>query len=239
MASKRYTDQDIINAVNKAHSYREVCRILGVCDHGGSSNTIKNAIIRLNLDISHFTGKSWAKGQTAKTNLNIRKKDLSEVLIENSKWDSYKIKNRLIEDGYKEYKCECCGITEWNGKPAPLELHHINGNHSDNRLENLQILCCNCHAQTENYSKQKVTIKKGRTPKTYCSICGNPIFHNSKTGMCVKCYNLSRACINNCPSVEELQRKKVELKSYVQIGKFYNVSDKTVKKWFKARGLLE
>lgn len=58
----------------------------------------------------------------------------------------------LIRDGYKDNKCECCGLSEWNGLPIPLELHHINFNHYDNSLSNLEILCSNCHMQKHGYS---------------------------------------------------------------------------------------
>ena len=75
-----------------------------------------------------------------------------EILIENSGWTSYSIKNRLLKEGLKERKCERCGRTDWEGVEIPLELHHLNGIHNDNRLENLQILCPNCHALTDNYS---------------------------------------------------------------------------------------
>jgi len=63
---------------------------------------------------------------------------------------SHSLKKALIRDGIKEHKCEICGFTEWNGKEIPLELHHINENHYDNVLENLQLLCPNCHAQCNN-----------------------------------------------------------------------------------------
>lgn len=59
---------------------------------------------------------------------------------------SFRLKEKLIRDGLKENKCECCGINEWQGKKIPLELHHKNNNHYDNSLENLQILCPNCHS---------------------------------------------------------------------------------------------
>lgn len=59
---------------------------------------------------------------------------------------SHKLKEKLIRDGLKFKKCELCGIEKWLGVEIPLELHHKNGNHYDNSLENLQILCPNCHS---------------------------------------------------------------------------------------------
>lgn len=68
---------------------------------------------------------------------------------------SHKLRLKLLEDGIKEHKCELCGNTEWNEEQIPLELHHINGVHKDNRLENLQLLCPNCHAQTDSHAGKK------------------------------------------------------------------------------------
>lgn len=64
----------------------------------------------------------------------------------------------LIKAGYKENKCECCGINEWNGKPITLQLHHKNGNPRDNCLENLEVLCPNCHSQTDNYGSKNAAL---------------------------------------------------------------------------------
>jgi hypothetical protein len=67
---------------------------------------------------------------------------------------SDKLKKKLVEDGVKENKCEMCGIFDWNGKPLSLELHHIDGNRFNNSFDNLQILCPNCHSQTDNYGSK-------------------------------------------------------------------------------------
>lgn len=61
------------------------------------------------------------------------------------------LKCRLLSEGLKEDRCEMCGLNEWQGKPLGMELHHVNGDGSDNRLENLQLLCGNCHSQTDNW----------------------------------------------------------------------------------------
>lgn len=71
------------------------------------------------------------------------------------------LKTRLIKEGLKENRCEICGIAEWRGKPLAMQLHHVNGDGSDNRLENLQLLCGNCHSQTDNWGGRGVRRKGG------------------------------------------------------------------------------
>lgn len=72
------------------------------------------------------------------------------------------LKGRLIKAGLKENRCEECGITEWRGKPLSMELHHVNGDGHDNRLENLQLLCGNCHSQTDNWGGRGMRRKRRR-----------------------------------------------------------------------------
>ena len=85
---------------------------------------------------------------------------LLEYLQNSEDIQSNKVRVKLLKEGYKEHKCECCGLTEWLGHPIPLELHHLNGIHTDNRLENLQVLCPNCHAQTDNYSGKVLSAQE-------------------------------------------------------------------------------
>jgi transposase len=61
------------------------------------------------------------------------------------------VKARLLALGEREDRCELCGIEAWLGEPLPTQLHHVNGDNCDNRLENLQLLCPNCHSQTETW----------------------------------------------------------------------------------------
>jgi hypothetical protein len=69
---------------------------------------------------------------------------------------SHKLRNKLIQDKVKEAKCEECNLYEWNNKPIPLELHHVDGNRFNNLFPNLKILCPNCHAQTDNYGSKNI-----------------------------------------------------------------------------------
>lgn len=70
------------------------------------------------------------------------------------------LKRRLIAEGLKSPRCERCGITEWRGRALSIALHHINGDGLDNRLENLALLCPNCHAQTPNFSGKNRRLRR-------------------------------------------------------------------------------
>lgn len=76
---------------------------------------------------------------------------LMEYLANSKSIQSNKVRLKLLQDGYKEYKCERCGRKTWLGEPIPLELHHIDGNKANNTLANFQLLCPNCHAFTDTY----------------------------------------------------------------------------------------
>ena len=76
---------------------------------------------------------------------------LEKYLVVGRRVSRSHLKLRLLGAGLKEHKCEECGATDWRGQPLSMALHHINGDGLDNRLENLQLLCPNCHAQTPNY----------------------------------------------------------------------------------------
>lgn len=102
-----------------------------------------------------MTGQAWNQGDRYKPIKGAQ--PLESILIEHSSYRStYHLKDRLLKECVKEYKCECCGNTEWMGKPIALELHHVNGIKDDLRAENLQLLCPNCHAFTDNYRGKNI-----------------------------------------------------------------------------------
>ncbi|MFM2269593.1 MAG: hypothetical protein RL757_3034 [Bacteroidota bacterium] len=71
-------------------------------------------------------------------------------------FQSHKLKLRLIKEEFKRHQCESCQLEVWQKQPIPLELHHIDGNRYNNSLENLKLLCPNCHALTDNYRAKNI-----------------------------------------------------------------------------------
>lgn len=153
MSKRKWNNEQLIEAVTNSYSIAGVIKALELVPAGGNYATVNNKIKELDLDISHFTGKGWNVGLQFKPK---EAKPLSEILVENSNYQSFKLAKRLLKEKIKEYNCERCKRTEWEGVPIPLELHHINGTRTDNRISNLQLLCPNCHALTDNYRGKNI-----------------------------------------------------------------------------------
>ena len=141
------TDDEFIAACSLAKSVAEVIKKQGQKPSGGNYKSFYLRVDRLKVDTSHFLGQSHG------TTGAIIKQPLEEILVKNSTYsNNSKLRKRLVREGLKEDQCEQCALVEWLGEPLSLDLHHKNGDHFDNRLENLQILCPNCHDIFDKHS---------------------------------------------------------------------------------------
>lgn len=144
MRPKKWNQTDLLNAVKTSFSFRQVLIKLGLKPAGGNYKQIQKWIKELKIDSSHFTGIGWNVGLIFDPHKTV---PIKNILVKDSNYQSHKLKKRLFKEGFKDQKCEKCNWAQVSrdGR-VPLELNHINGNHNDNRLENLQILCPNCHS---------------------------------------------------------------------------------------------
>jgi Zn finger protein HypA/HybF involved in hydrogenase expression len=141
---RKWSEKDLKSAVKKSYSVRSVIRLLGLIPTGGNYDQVNNYINEYSLGTKHFTGMLWSKGKK----LGLRPiTSLEDILVKNSNYQSFKLKKRLFSARLRKPKCEECGWAKISidGR-LPLELDHINGDRHDNRLENLRVLCPNCHS---------------------------------------------------------------------------------------------
>ena len=143
---RNYTDDDFIVAWSSSTSIRQVLGKLGLREAGGNYHCAKERAKSLGLTKDHMLGQAHNKGKVIGP-----RRPIEEYLVNGKYIQSNNLKKRLLSEGIKEHKCEMCDITEWNDQPTPIELDHIDGNRYNNTIENLRILCPNCHAQTDTY----------------------------------------------------------------------------------------
>jgi hypothetical protein len=166
---RRWTDDDLRTAVARSRSIRGVLVELGLKVGGSQYVAIKRHIERLGLDTAHFTGQGWTKGLT--NPVPRPKRPLADILVRHSDYQhTATLRERLVREGLKARRCEGCHLEVWCGQPIPLQLDHINGDRTDHRLENLRILCPNCHALTDTWCARN----RGRAASTLGATMAEP-----------------------------------------------------------------
>lgn len=265
--AKKIAEEEFENLVKEylplSNSLNNLCNYLGLKGVDGYYKKIKNVIEKYNLSTEHFgtlkTKKNSHNAYTAMTN--------EEFFVNGENRTGEQTIKRLISNNLKEYKCEICGINEWKGKPLRLQVHHINGKHNDNRLDNLQLLCPNCHSQTDTYAKKNLSTNENKftlsnrineivnneTPKfkkpiisnvykksdfiKYCEFCGKEIKSTGTKFCSEECSR--KASIKFNFTKDEIIEVFKELKTYTSVGKKYGVSDNAIRKRLKKMGIYD
>lgn len=217
---KTYSEHELKIAVAKSFSYQEVMRSLGLSISGKGHKKIKSEIENLQISTAHF------KRVERKPYL------LEDILIKDSPYqNSHSLKKRLISEGLLQEKCDRCNLLTWQGEKLSLHLDHINGDHSDNRLINLRLLCPNCHSLTPTWGTKRL-----KHEPSFCVDCNCKI--NRRSTRCRKCSNRHKAKQHKTkpdkfkikwPPVKELCIM-VENSNYTKVAKTLGVSDNAVRK---------
>ena len=148
-----FSKEQLAEFVRTSTSINQVSMRVGYSDKSGSGQAaIKEMIEEYQFDTSHFLDLNGSSEMKNKFDYD-RFKDGSAIKAANAK-------DAIIF--LRGHQCECCKNTEWLGKKIPLEIHHIDGNNMNNTIENLQLLCPNCHAQTDNYRNKNTTQQEKR-----------------------------------------------------------------------------
>lgn len=224
-------------------------------EYGNNRATLRRIIDELDLDLTKIN-ENRAKEQFSHLG-NVRKykepTPLEEILKKGVRYKASLLK-RLVKEGYKKEECEICGLSEWLGKPIGFHLHHKDGDRENNELENLQVLCPNCHSQTENYAGKKnikpPTIKKTDEHKKalrgisedgqrfydgygnyklLCPMCKKN-FMNKNAEMCRHCYNEEQ----RKPKIKKEELfELLQTQSYNSVAKLLGRDSGTISLWHK------
>lgn len=210
---------DIMQWIENNESKAYICRQLHC-----KPETLNSYLLKMGIE---YAGNQGSKGKQSSSYKS------TEEYLQSTCIKSPLLKEKLFRDGIKQRICECCGLSEWLGQPIPLELHHKDENHYNNELNNLEILCSNCHS-LKTYQTKEQNTKSEKQKK--CCDCGKLI--SNKATRCKSCDAKQRnnRKVQERPQREEL-KELIRNNSFLALGKKYNISDNAIRKWCKSENL--
>ena len=211
--------KDFQELLEGSNSIAEILTKIGLPAYNGNHKTINHRIKEEGFDITKLN-----ENRKKKQKISFRNKiPLNDLLKKNSTYSTKNLKNRILAENLINYTCSECGLGDmWNNKPISLQLDHINGINNDNRLENLRILCPNCHTQTPTFSgKHRKKIK-------FCVDCGVTVSNYSTR--CNKCASIAYGkTIRRFEISKENLENLIHKNPMTTVGKMLGVSDNAIR----------